>query len=131
MATETDRKRVRDRESIPQEKNLHLIWTVLWHLNSHFAEVALVFHKTYITLGLWEDDGWDFTKQLEFIKETLVYFVDVSAKIEVALRKQELVLAGVSCLQSLTLRKLLSHKVQHTLTLASWLLRELAYIIRP
>ena len=43
-----------------------------------------VFHKTYITLGLRGDDGWDFAIQLEFIKETLVSFVDVSAKVEVA-----------------------------------------------
>lgn len=45
------------------------IWTLAWHLNSHFAQVAVdVSHKKYIALGLWGDEGWDFITQLEFIK---------------------------------------------------------------
>lgn len=60
-----------------------MIWTILWHLNSLFAEVAMdVSYKNYITLGLLGDEGWDFTIQLECIKK--VSSVDVSAKIEVA-----------------------------------------------
>lgn len=56
----------------------------MWTVNSHFAEVAVdVSHKTYITLGLGGDRRWDFTIQLEFIKETLVSSVDVSAKVVV------------------------------------------------
>lgn len=105
--------------------------TVPWHLNSHFTEVVVdVSHKMYITLGLWGDEGWDFPIQLEFIKESLVSSVDVSAKIEVMFPyvnvKQfwQVFPASFPWLQgnySLT-------KLQHILTLASQLLRELAYI---
>lgn len=52
------------------------------------------FHKTNITLGLWGNDGWDFTIQLECINETLVSFVDVLVKLECAHRDVNVIRSG-------------------------------------